>query len=230
MQIPACANDEHEARTLLSSSRPCRHDRNAMTPTRQLHPVTLQGHGITLEALSLAHVDGLVVASAEGEIWRLNYTSVPGPGRNDVSAYVQIALDAQARGEQLPFAVISPDGDVVGSTRYLRIDHETPRLEIGYTWYAPRVQRTALNTACKRLLLGHAFENLDMVAVEFRTSHENLRSQAAITRLGAHHDGVMRHHMRHKDGSLRDTVVYSILAREWPQVRERLDARLATSR
>lgn len=201
-----------------------------MTSIQHLDPITLQGHGITLEPLSLAHVDALVAASADGELWRLNYTTVPGPGRDDVSAYVQAALDRQECGEQLPFAVVAPDGVVVGSTRYLRIDHDTPRLEIGYTWYAPRVQRTALNTACKRLLLARAFEDLDMVAVEFRTSHENLRSQAAITRLGAHHDGVLRHHMRHGDGSLRDTVVYSILASEWPQVRERLDARLATSR
>ncbi len=206
------------------------HDRNAMTPIRQLDPVTLQGHGITLEPLSLTHVDALVAASADGELWRLNYTTVPGPERDDVSTYVQNALDAQARGEQLPFAVVAPDGEVVGSTRYCRIDHDMPRLEIGYTWYARRVQRTALNTACKRLLLAHAFEALHMVAVEFRTSHENLRSQAAITRLGARHDGVMRHHMRHGDGSLRDTVVYSILASEWPQVRERLDARLAAPR
>ncbi len=197
-----------------------------MTSARRLDPIALHGHGITLEPLSPAHVDALVAATADGELWRLDFTSVPGPGRADVSNYVQDTLDAQARGEQLPFAVVAPDGTVVGSTRYLRIDHHTPRLEIGYTWYAQRVQRTALNTACKRLLLAHAFEDLHMVAVEFRTSHENLRSQAAIARLGAHHDGVMRHHMRHKDGSLRDTMVYSILASEWPLVRDCLDARL----
>ncbi len=201
-----------------------------MAPTRSLDPTTLQGHGVALQPLSLDHVEPLTVASADGALWQLNYTTVPGPGRDDVRAYVQVALDAQARGEQLPFAVVARDGVVVGSTRYCRIDHDTPRLEIGYTWYARRVQRTALNTACKRLLLAHAFEDLGMVAVEFRTSHENLRSQAAILRLGAHHDGVLRHHMRHKDGGLRDTMVYSILAGEWPQVRDRLDARLAPSR
>lgn len=201
-----------------------------MTSKGQLDPVTLHGHGITLEPLSPMHVDALVAASTDGELWRLNYTTVPGPGRDDVATYVQAALDAQARGEQLPFAVVSSGGTVVGSTRYCRIDHGMPRLEIGYTWYASRVQRTALNTACKRLLLTHAFEDLGMVAVEFRTSHENLPSQAAITRLGACHDGLMRHHMRHKDGSLRDTMVYSILADEWPRVRERLDARLDAPR
>ena len=190
----------------------------------RLDPVTLQGWGVMLEPLSLQHVDALVAASAYGELWRLNYTTVPGPGRDAVAAYVQSALDAQSRGEQLPFAVVADDGIVVGSTRYCRIDHAVPRLEIGYTWYATRVQRTSLNTACKRLLLGHAFEALGMVAVEFRTSHENLRSQAAIARLGAHHDGIMRHHMRHKDDSLRDTVVYSILAAEWPGIRSTLEA------
>lgn len=194
----------------------------------RLDPVTLHGWGIGLEPLSLQHVDALVAASADGELWRLNYTTVPGPGRDAVAAYVQSALDAQALGEQLPFAVVAEDGAVVGSTRYCRIDHAVPRLEIGYTWYATRVQRTHLNTACKRLLLGHAFDEC-MVAVEFRTSHENLRSQTAIARLGAHRDGVMRHHMRHKDGSLRDTVVYSILAAEWPGIRARLEARLDQS-
>lgn len=195
-----------------------------MTP--RLDPVSLRGWGVSLQPLSLRHVDALVAASADGELWRLHYTTVPGPGSDDVAAYVQQALDAHARGEQLPFAVVCADGTVIGSTRYCRIDHAVPRLEIGYTWYATRAQRTAINTACKRLLLGHAFETLGMVAVEFRTSHLNLRSQAAITRIGAHHDGVMRQHMRHKDGSLRDTVVYSILASEWPTIRASLEARL----
>lgn len=191
-----------------------------------LAPITLQGWGARLEPLSLQHVDALVAASADGELWRLNYTTVPGPGRDAAAAYVQSALDAQARGEQLPFAVIADDGRVVGSTRYCRIDHAVPRLEIGYTWYAIRAQRSRLNTACKRLLLGHAFDDCGMVAVEFRTSQQNLRSQAAIARLGAHHDGIMRHHMRHKDGSLRNTVVYSILRAEWPGIRTSLEARL----
>lgn len=195
-----------------------------MASIPRLEPVILQGWDVRLEPLSLQHVDALAAASADGELWRLHYTTVPGPDRDDVAAYVQSALDAQARGEQLPFAVVAADGMVVGSTRYCRIDHAVPRLEIGYTWHAIRVQRTGLNTACKRLLLGHAFEDLGMVAVEFRTSHENLRSQAAIARLGAHRDGILRQHMRHKDDSLRDTVVYSIMAVEWPGVRSKLEA------
>lgn len=192
-----------------------------------LEPVTLRGWGVTLEPLSPQHVDALVPASADGELWQLNYTTVPGPDKHDAASYVDDALAALARGEQLPFVVVADDGIVVGSTRYCRIDHAVPRLEIGYTWYAARAQRTAINTACKRLLLAHAFEACGMVAVEFRTSHQNLRSQAAIARLGAHHDGIMRQHMRHRDGSLRDTVVYSILANEWPHVCDRLDARLS---
>ena len=138
-----------------------------------------------------------------------------------------MALDGQSAGAMLPFAVLRDDGTVLGSTRCYDIDMSVPTLAIGYTWYRASAQRTHVNTACKRLLLGHAFDTLGMRTVYLHTSHHNLRSQAAIERLGAHRDGVIRQHKRHKDGALRDTVCYSILDTEWPAMRERLDARLA---
>jgi RimJ/RimL family protein N-acetyltransferase len=140
---------------------------------------------------------------------------------------VQAALDGQVAGTMLPFAVLRDDGGILGSTRYYDIDPSVPTLAIGYTWYRASAQRTHVNTACKRLLLGHAFDALGMHTVYLHTSHHNLRSQAAIERLGAHRDGVIRQHKRHKDGALRDTVCYSILDAEWPAIRGRLDARLS---
>ena len=128
-----------------------------------------------------------------------------------------------------PFVVVDGRGDVIGCTRYYDIDPSVPTLAIGYTWYAQRAQRSHVNTACKRLLLGHAFDTLGMRTVYLHTSHENLRSQAAIERLGAHRDGVIRQHKRHRDGSLRDTVAYSILDSEWPAIREHLEERLSLS-
>ena len=191
-----------------------------------LPAVTLSGHGIGLEPLSTTHLDGLVAASADGDLGALRYTNVPEATRDAAAAYVQVALDGQAAGQMLPFAVLDASGTVLGSTRYYDIEPTVPTLAIGYTWYATRAQRTHVNTACKRLLLAHAFEALGMRAVYFHTSHLNLRSQAAIERLGAHRDGVLRSHKRHRDGSLRDTVVYSILDDEWPRVRSRLDTLL----
>jgi RimJ/RimL family protein N-acetyltransferase len=189
-------------------------------------PVTLSGHGVRLEPLSPAHADGLVEASADGDLGALNYTATPNADADSIGAYIRAALDGQAAGTMLPFAVLRDDGTVLGSTRYYDIDLSVPTLAIGYTWYRASVQRTHVNSACKRLLLGHAFDTLDMRTVYLHTSHHNLRSQAAIERLGAHKDGVIRQHKRHKDGQLRDNVCYSILDSEWPGIRERLDASL----
>lgn len=198
-----------------------------MTDAVRLQAVTLSGHGVRLEPLSLAHIDGLIEASADGDLGALNYTATPQATRDSVTAYVQAALDGQSAGTMLPFAVLRDDGTVLGSTRYYDIDLSVPTLAIGYTWYRASAQRTHVNTACKRLLLGHAFDALGMRTVYLHTSHHNLRSQAAIERLGAHRDGVIRQHKRHKDGTLRDTVCYSILDTEWPAIRERLEARLS---
>ncbi len=197
-----------------------------MTDALRPQPVVLSGWGVLLEPLSLAHLGGLVEASADGDLGALNYTATPHATRESVSAYVQAALDGQSAGTMLPFAVLGEDGTVLGSTRCYDIDLSVPTLAIGYTWYRASAQRTHVNTACKRLLLGHAFDTLGMCTVYLHTSHHNLRSQAAIERLGAHRDGVIRQHKRHKDGALRDTVCYSILDTEWPAMRERLDARL----
>jgi RimJ/RimL family protein N-acetyltransferase len=179
-----------------------------------------------LEALRAEHADALRSASADGELWTLRYTSVPGPQPGEAEGYIEAALSQRDAGSAWPFAVIGADGAVVGSTRFYDFDPGVPRLKVGYTWYASRVQRTALNTETKLLLLDHAFGAMACEAVVFETSQENLRSQSAIERLGAKRDGVLRAHMRHRDGSLRDTVVYSILRAEWPALRARLDDRL----
>lgn len=186
----------------------------------------LEGHGIRLEPLAIAHAPELLAASCDGDIWQLNYTSAPGPDLDSVRRYIDTALAGQERGECRPFTVLDWQGRVLGSTRFYDIDTATPTLAIGYTWYAASAQRTHVNTACKRLLLGDAFERQSASAVYFHTSHQNLRSQAAIERLGAHRDGILRQHKRHKDGSLRDTYTYSILDHEWPAIRQRLDERL----
>lgn len=190
-------------------------------------PTSLQFGDVTLELLTDAHAAGLAEASADGGIGALPYTNAPEANLDSATSYVEHALRGQATGTMLPFAVLW-NGIVIGSTRYYDIEPSVPNCAIGYTWYAARAQRTHINTSCKRLLLGHAFDALGMQAVYFHTSHLNLRSQAAIERLGAHRDGVLRHHKRHKDGSLRDTVTYSIIAGEWPAIRRRLDHRLAT--
>lgn len=197
-----------------------------MTDPKHPQPVALSGHGVRLEPLSLDHASGLIEASADGNLGALNYTNTPLANADAVSAYIRAALDGQSAGTMLPFAVLRDDGELLGSTRYYDIDLSVPTLAIGYTWYRASAQRTHVNTACKHLLLGHAFETLCMRTVYLHTSHHNLRSQAAIERLGAHRDGVIRQHKRHKDGALRDTVCYSILDTEWPAMREQLDARL----
>ena len=186
---------------------------------------TLAGRHVRLEPLRADHAAALVRAASDGELWRLRVTQVPSAAT--VDAYLAQAFDDQAAGTALPFVVKDATGEVVGSTRCCAIDRTVPRLEIGYTWYAARVQRTALNTEAKRLLLAFAFDTLGCEAVELRTHVQNHRSRAAIERLGAHLDGVLRSHKRMHDGHLRDTAVYSLLRAEWPAVRDRLDARLA---
>ena len=189
-------------------------------------PPTLRGRHVRLNALYADHADALRKAAADGELWTLRYTSVPGPQPGEAEAYIDAALAQRDAGVAWPFAVLDAEGVVVGSTRYYGIDRSVPRVKIGYTWYASRAQRTALNTEAKLLLLAHAFDAMGCESVTFETSHENLRSQAAIERLGAKRDGMLRAHMRHRDDSLRDTVVYSILRTEWPALRVRLEEKL----
>jgi RimJ/RimL family protein N-acetyltransferase len=189
-------------------------------------PIRLHDDHVVLEPLSLDHAAALEAAAADGKLWKLMVTSVPAPGQ--AHDYIEKALQGQAAGDMLPFAVRETgSGEIVGSTRYYEIDAELPRLAIGYTWYAKRWQKSHLNTACKRLLLGHAFETLGCVAVTLHTDVLNEDSQRAIERLGAQREGVLRAHRRRADGSLRDTVCYSILAGEWPNVANWLDMRLS---
>jgi len=189
-------------------------------------PVTLEGHGVRLEPLAAPHRDGLAAAAADGRLWELWFTFVPEPAQT--AAYIADALEAQRAGHMLPWAVRElASGTIVGSTRYHDIVPPVDRVEIGYTWYAARWQRSHVNTACKLILLGHAFETLGCRVVGFRTDNFNLASQKAIAALGAKKDGVIRHDRARRDGTVRDTVMYSILAAEWPDVKRHLAARLA---
>jgi RimJ/RimL family protein N-acetyltransferase len=197
-------------------------------PTGWQRVPTLRGEHVALEPLQPAHADGLRAALGDGELSRCWYTSVPAP--EGVEGYVDEALDMQAAGRALPFAVRSASGDVVGSTRFYELDPTVPRLSIGYTWYAKNVQRTGLNTEAKLLLLTHAFERLGCIAAVFETSWFNLASRTAIARLGAKQDGVLRNHRRHGDGSPRDTVVFSIIDGEWPAVKRNLQHKLEQRR
>ena len=189
-------------------------------------PVPLEGYGIRLEPLTPAHEDGLAAAAADGRLWELWYTSVPEP--DQVGAYIAAALEGQRAGHMLPWAVreISTD-TIVGTTRYHDIVAAIDRVEIGWTWYAANRQRTHVNTACKLMLLTHAFETLGCQVVGLRTDNFNFRSQRAIEALGAKRDGVLRHHQARRDGTVRDSVMYSILATEWPDVKRHLALRLA---
>ena len=188
-------------------------------------PIRLHDEYVVLEPLTPEHAPALETAAADGELWNLAVTSVPPPGQ--AGDYVAKALQGQREGHMLPFAVREArGGDIVGSTRYYEIDAAVPRLAIGYTWYAKRWQKSHLNTACKRLLLEHAFETLGCAAVAFHTDVLNEDSQRAIERLGAQREGVLRAHRRRTDGSLRDTVCFSILADEWGNVANWLDMRL----
>jgi RimJ/RimL family protein N-acetyltransferase len=194
-------------------------------------PVTLAGPHATLRPLETAHHDGLCDAARDGELWRLWYTAVPSP--EGMAAEIERRLGLMAKGSMLPFTVFgaSPEGGrIVGMTTYMNIDATHRRVEIGSTWYAAATQRTALNTQCKRLLLGHAFEALDCLAVEFRTHRLNTQSRRAIERLGAQLDGILRAHMRMPNGTVRDTAVYSVTAAEWPAVKAHLDWQLAKPR
>jgi N-acetyltransferase len=191
-------------------------------------PITLAGARARLEPLSPAHEAGLADATRDGELWKLWYTAVPSP--EGMAAEIQRRLDLQAKGSMLPFTVFDAGGRIAGMTTYMNIDAANRRVEIGSTWTARSAQRTGLNTACKRLLLGHAFDALQCIAVEFRTHRLNTQSRRAIERLGAQLDGVLRAHQRSADGNLRDTAVYSITAAEWPTVRAHLDWLLAQPR
>jgi RimJ/RimL family protein N-acetyltransferase len=191
-------------------------------------PPSLRGACVALEPLRPEHAPALAAAVRDGELWKAWYGNVPEP--EAMVAYVESALAMQREGRALPFAVRDARGEVVGSTRFYELDPRTPRLHIGYTWYAQRVQRSGLNTEAKLLLLGYAFESLGCVAVGFKTSSHNHISRAAILRLGAKQDGVLRNHMRHRDGSLRDSVYFSILDSEWPAVKQNLIAKLERHR
>jgi RimJ/RimL family protein N-acetyltransferase len=188
-------------------------------------PVTLTGSVAILEPLEFKHAEDLREAVCDGELWKLGYTTVPAPEQMDAEIERRLAL--RRAGSMIPFAVIErAPYRAVGMTTYMNIDSLNRRVEIGSTWYRKRVQRTALNTECKLLLLTHAFETLSCIAVEFRTSSANLQSRRAIERLGARLDGILRSHGYHTDGTLRDTCVYSITAAEWPAVKSKLVERL----
>jgi RimJ/RimL family protein N-acetyltransferase len=190
-----------------------------------LSPVTLQDEHVVLEPLTLDHVSGLEQAAADGELWNLRETYVPRPGA--MREYVDEALAMQATGTALPFAVRDKHDDAIaGTTRYYDFNAEVPRVLIGYTWYAASRQRSHVNTACKLLLVDHAFDVLGCAAVGWETDILNTRSREAIERLGAQRDGVLRQHKRRHDGSIRDTVSYSIIASDWPALRSKLAARL----
>jgi N-acetyltransferase len=192
-------------------------------------PVTLEGHGVRLEPLAPEHRDGLAAAAADGDLWRLWFTSVPEP--RQTADYIADALAGQRAGHMLPWAVRDLATEtIVGSTRYHDILTSVDRVEIGYTWYAASRQRSHINSACKILLMTHAFETLGCGVVGFRTDNFNFRSQRAIEALGAKKDGVLRHHFRRRDGSVRDSVMYSVLASEWPAVRRNLEWRLTRRR
>ena len=191
-------------------------------------PIELRGTHAALRPLVREHHDGLVEAVRDGELWRLWYTSVPSPER--MAAEIERRLGLQAQGSMLPFTVFDASGRVAGMTTYMNIDATHKRVEIGSTWTAQRVQRTPLNTDCKRMLLAHAFETLNCIAVEFRTHRLNTQSRRAIERLGAQLDGVLRAHSRASDGTLRDTAAYSITAAEWPAVKSHLTWQLARPR
>jgi RimJ/RimL family protein N-acetyltransferase len=194
-------------------------------PSPKIEPVTLTGRHVRLEPLAAEHLASIRAAAADGELWNLWYTSVPSP--ENTQAWLDTALDMRERQGAMPFAVRHlPDGNIVGSTRYFNVDATNRRLEIGHTWYARRVQRTAVNTESKLLLLMHAYETLNCIAVEFRTHWFNQASRAAIARLGAKQDGVLRNHQLLPDGSRRDTVVFSIIDAEWPAVKRHLLHRL----
>jgi N-acetyltransferase len=189
-----------------------------------LEPVSLSGPHAQLKPLSQDHCDGLTEAVKDGELWKLWYTFIPKP--EDMRKEIDRRLGLQAAGSMLPFTVLDADGKIAGMTTYMNVDAPNRRVEIGSTWYAKRVQRSALNTQCKLLLLTHAFEKLDCIAVEFRTHFFNQQSRRGIERLGAKLDGILRNHQIAPNGTLRDTMLYSIIASEWPTVKAHLNYQL----
>jgi RimJ/RimL family protein N-acetyltransferase len=194
-----------------------------------VQPIQLEGHGVRLEPLTPAHTDALRTAASDGRLWELWYTAVPEPDK--VETYIEAALAGQRDGRMLPWAVRElAGGTIVGSTRYHDIVAEIDRVEIGYTWYARSWQRTHVNTACKLLLMQHAFETLGCQVVGLRTDNFNFASQRAIEALGAKKDGVIRHHHARRDGTVRDSVMYSVLRAEWRDVKRNLELRLARHR
>ncbi len=194
-----------------------------------IEPVTLRGKHATIEPLGREHEGALNRAAADGELWKLWYTSVAPPDK--MGEYIATALDMREAQGAMPFVVRdTSDGEVVGCTRYFNVDAPNRRLEIGHTWYARRAQRTAINTECKLMLLMHAFEKLACIAVEFRTHWFNHASREAIARLGAKQDAVLRNHQLMPDGSKRDTVVFSIIDGEWPAVKRHLEFQLERPR
>ncbi|MEP7140661.1 MAG: GNAT family N-acetyltransferase [Caldimonas sp.] len=196
---------------------------------RKVEPVSLANDDVRLEPLGLQHVDGLKRAAADGELWTIRVTSVPDP--DDTRGYVERALQGFSEGHRLAFAVIdAKSGEVIGSSSYHDIVPAVERLEIGYTWYAKSRQRTAVNAGAKLLLMTHAFDTLGAQLVGWRTDNFNFASQRAIERLGARRDGVLRHHALRRDGTVRDTVMYSLAVGEWPEARAELQARLARKR
>jgi len=196
---------------------------------RKPEPVTLEGGRVRLEPMTPDHVGGLETAARDGELWKLRVTSVPAPG--ETAAYVAAALKGHEDGHMLPFVVVDgASGRVIGSTRYHDIVPAVERLEIGYTWYGRSWQRTHVNTGCKLALMAHAFETLGAKLVGWRTDNYNFASQRAIERLGARKDGVLRHHALRRDGTVRDTVMYSLAAGEWPEVKAHLQYQLARER
>jgi RimJ/RimL family protein N-acetyltransferase len=191
---------------------------------KEPRPVTLEGHGVRLEPMAREHRDALAKAAADGKLWELWFTSVPEPQQTE--AYIAQALAGRDAGHMLPFAVRElSSNEIVGSTRYHDIVKEAQRVEIGWTWYAKRWQKSHVNTACKLLLLGHAFDTLECKVVGLRTDNFNLNSQRAIEALGAKKDGVIRHHWPRRDGTVRDSVMYSIILSEWPDVKRHLELR-----
>ncbi|MEP7136388.1 MAG: GNAT family N-acetyltransferase [Chloroflexota bacterium] len=192
---------------------------------RWIEPITLTGSKVILEPLTLEHADGMRAAVKDGELWKLWFTNIPAPDK--VDEYIKTALDLREHAGWMPFIVREKESNtIIGSTRYCNVDEVNQRAEIGYTWYSESYQRTAVNTECKYLLLSHAFEKLDAIAVEFRTHWHNHKSRAAIARLGAKQDGVLRNHQKSADGVYRDTVVFSITNLEWSAVKRSLEFKL----
>ncbi len=191
----------------------------------ELQTVTLEGHGVRLEPMGFEHADALAEAAADGELWNLFFTFVPAP--DEVTAYIETALEGRTAGHMLPWVVRLLETDaIIGSTRYHDILPHVDRVEIGYTWYGASHQRTHVNTACKLLLMTHAFETVGCGVVGLRTDGLNLRSQRAIEALGAKKDGVLRNHSPRRDGSVRDDAMYSVLLHEWPGIKRHLETRL----